>query len=161
MASGRLAMIVCLLGICFPALAFDRAAIVAQSCGGAAGMTEAANALTNGVATASKDDAAWAATLAGAAIDRTLKCGPSPVIASSGGVLNAATLEPAASGEGSSPLLSLKNRPLFETRAPPPACFQARRRASGARRSSPSSAAPDPCLRSSSRKPPKRRPTPG
>lgn len=115
MASGRLAMIVCLLGICFPALAFDRAAIVAQSCGGAAGMTEAANALTNGVATASKDDAAWAATLAGAAIDRTLKCGPSPVIASSGGVLNAATLEPAASGEGSSPLLSLKNRPLFET----------------------------------------------
>ncbi|GLK79730.1 urea ABC transporter permease subunit UrtB [Methylopila turkensis] len=98
-----------------PALALDRAAIVAQACGGPGSMTEAAAALTAGVATASKDDAAWAATLSGAAIERTLKCGSPPVIAAPAGARDAATLAPATSADGTSPLLSLKNRPLFET----------------------------------------------
>lgn len=108
------ALVVASILLVVPALALDRPVIVGQACGGPVAMTEAANALTAGVATASKEDAAWAATLAGAAIDRTLKCGAAPVIAAPSGALDAATLAPSASADGSSPLLSLKNRPLFE-----------------------------------------------
>ncbi len=98
------------------AAAFDRAAIASQVCGGAAGMTDAANAMLAGLVDATTDDARWAAALSGAAIDRSLKCGPQgPAIVASEGAVNAATLAPIAGSAGTSPLLSLKNRPLFET----------------------------------------------
>jgi urea transport system permease protein len=99
-----------------PAAAFDRAAIAGEACAGATGMTEAANALVVGLPAASKEDAAWAATLTGAAIDRALKCGAGgAAIETPRGSVNAATLQPGASGDGAAPVLSLKNRPLFET----------------------------------------------
>ncbi|TBN54780.1 urea ABC transporter permease subunit UrtB [Hansschlegelia quercus] len=102
---------------CGPAAAaFDRAAIAAQACGGAAGMTDAANAMAAGLVDASADDAKWTVALAGAAIDRGLKCGPGgAMIVRSEGAVNAVTLSPVDGGGGTSPLLSLKNRPLFET----------------------------------------------
>lgn len=74
-----------------PALAFDRGVVSSQVCAGAAGLGEAAGALTSGMAAASPDDAAWAAGLTGALLDKTLLC------------------------DGAAPVLSLKNRPLVET----------------------------------------------
>ncbi len=113
---GAVAGLFALLAACGPAAAFDRAAIAGQSCAGASGMTEAADALIAGAASASKEDAAWAAALAGAALDRTLKCGgAAPAIDTPQGPVDAVTLQPGAAGDGSAPLLSLKNRPLFET----------------------------------------------
>ena len=98
------------------AAAFDRAAIASQVCGGAAGMTDAANAMLAELVDATTDDARWAVALSGAAIDRSLKCGPQgPAIVAPEGAVNAATLAPVEGSVGTSPLLSLKNRPLFET----------------------------------------------
>jgi urea transport system permease protein len=76
--------------------AIDRADLVAKVCGDAAAMGEAGRALIRIAAEGSPEDRNWAATVVRAAIDRKLSCD--------------------ATGAGSrSPLLSLKNRALFET----------------------------------------------
>jgi urea transport system permease protein len=76
--------------------AIDRADLVSKVCGDAASMGEAGRALIRIAAEGSLEDRNWAAPIVRAAIDRKLSCD--------------------ATGAGSrSPLLSLKNRALFET----------------------------------------------
>ncbi len=94
-----------------------RADLVAKVCGDAAAMGEAGRALTHLAAEGSPDDRHWAATIARAVIDRKLSCDTTgAVVASAEGSLDASTRAQRSAGEGSrSPLLSLKNRALFET----------------------------------------------
>jgi urea transport system permease protein len=76
--------------------AIDRADLVSKACGDAASMGEAGRALIHIAAEGSLEDRNWAATIVRAAIDRKLSCD-------------------AASAGSRSPLLSLKNRAIFET----------------------------------------------
>jgi urea transport system permease protein len=76
--------------------AIDRADLVAKVCGDAAAMGEAGRTLIRIAAEGSPEDRNWAATIVRSAIDRKLSC--------------------SGAAEGNrSPLLSLKNRALFET----------------------------------------------
>jgi urea transport system permease protein len=94
----------CAIFICFLAAfagtrswateAVDRADLVSKICGDAAAMGEAGHALIRIAAEGSLEDRNWAATIVRSAIDRKLSCD--------------------ATGSRS-PLLSLKNRALFET----------------------------------------------
>jgi urea transport system permease protein len=75
-----------------PAQADERADLIGKVCGDAASMGDAGRALTQLAANGSPDDRNWAATITRSVIDRKLSC------------------------DGSrSPLLSLKNRAIFET----------------------------------------------
>jgi urea transport system permease protein len=95
----------------------DRNDLIGKVCGDAAAMGEAGRALTHLAAEGSPDDRHWAATIARAVIDRKLSCDATgAVVVSAEGSLDASTRAQRSAGEGSrSPLLSLKNRALFET----------------------------------------------
>jgi urea transport system permease protein len=99
------------------AAAEERAALIGKVCGDAAAMGDAGRALTGTAANGSADDRAWAASIVRALIDRKLSCGTGgAVIQLSQGSVDAASQQPREAGDGSrSPLLSLRNRALFET----------------------------------------------
>ncbi|MCK0207121.1 urea ABC transporter permease subunit UrtB [Starkeya koreensis] len=92
----------------------DRAALVQELCGDAGAMGKAGATLVTTAAAGSAEDREWAAPLARAAIDRKLACDEAGAMLDEGG-LDAVTRAPrAAAGTPRSPLLSLKNRPVFE-----------------------------------------------
>jgi len=95
----------------------ERADLIGKVCGDAAAMGDAGRALTRMAANGSSEDRGWAATIVRAAIDRRLSCdGAGAVVTSGEGSIDAATRAQRSAGDGSrSPLLSLKNRALFET----------------------------------------------
>src|ERR1700761_1394878 len=95
----------------------DRGALVGKICGDAAAMGDAGRALTGIAANGSVDDRAWAATIMRSVIDRKLACDTrGAVIPSPQGTVDASSQQPREAGDGSrSPLLSLRNRALFET----------------------------------------------
>jgi urea transport system permease protein len=95
----------------------QRADLIGKVCGDATAMGEAGRSLTRISADGSPDDRSWAALVARALIDRKLTCDAAgAVIASAVGSLDASTRLQRNIGEGSrSPLLSLRNRALFET----------------------------------------------
>lgn len=94
--------------------ALDRAALVQELCGDAGAMGRAGATLVATAASGGTEDRAWAAPLARAAIDRKLGCDEAGAVLDEGG-LDAVTRAPrAAAGTPGSPLLSLKNRPVFE-----------------------------------------------
>ena len=96
------------------AAGLDRAGLVQDLCGDAGAMGRAGAALTATAATGSDDERAWAAPLARAAIDRKLACDAAGAVLTEGG-LDALTRAPReAQGTPRSPLLSLKNRPVYE-----------------------------------------------
>ncbi|MEH2566708.1 urea ABC transporter permease subunit UrtB [Bradyrhizobium sp. AZCC 2289] len=98
------------------AAAEERADLISKVCGDAAAMGDAGRALTHISAHGSLDDRAWAASIARALIDRKLSCDASgAVVVAAEGSLDAATRVQRNAGEASrSPLLSLKNRAVFE-----------------------------------------------
>ena len=98
------------------AAAEERADLIGKVCGDAAAMGDAGRALTRISADGSLDDRAWAASIARALIDRKLSCDASgAVVVAAEGSLDAATRVQRNAGEASrSPLLSLKNRAVFE-----------------------------------------------
>jgi urea transport system permease protein len=94
-----------------------RADLIAKLCGDTASLGEAGRALTDIAADGSADERTWAAQVARAMIDRKLSCdaGGAGVITNEGS-LDVFTRAPRPLSEPSrSPLLSLKNRALFET----------------------------------------------
>jgi len=95
----------------------ERADLIGKVCGDATAMGEAGRSLTRIAADGSPDDRGWAALIARALIDRKLSCDATgAVMASAVGSLDASTGLQRNVGEGSrSPLLSLRNRALFET----------------------------------------------
>ena len=107
------------LAIALPSVAGaeERADLIGKVCGDAAAMGDAGRALTRMAANGSSEDRGWAATIVRAAIDRRLSCdGAGAVVTSGEGSIDAATRAQRSAGDGSrSPLLSLKNRALFET----------------------------------------------
>ena len=94
-----------------------RADLVAKLCGDAVSLSEAGRALTGIAADGSQEDRAWAAPIARALIDRKLSCDSAGALMTSSGTSHdAVTGASRSAGDGSrSPLLSLKNRGLFET----------------------------------------------
>lgn len=95
----------------------DRAGLVQNLCGNAGQMGEAATALTAVAAAGSDEDRAWAGPLARAAIDRKLACDDAGAVLDDGpsGGRDAVTRAPrAVAGSDRSPVLSLKNRAVFE-----------------------------------------------
>jgi urea transport system permease protein len=98
------------------AAAEERADLIGKVCSDAAAMGDAGRALTHISADGSLDDRAWAASIARALIDRKLSCDASgAVVVAAEGSLDAATRVQRNAGEASrSPLLSLKNRAVFE-----------------------------------------------
>ena len=107
------------LAIALPSVAGaeERADLIGKVCGDAAAMGDAGRALTRMAANGSSEDRGWAAMIVRAAIDRRLSCdGAGAVVTSGEGSIDAATRAQRSAGDGSrSPLLSLKNRALFET----------------------------------------------
>jgi urea transport system permease protein len=99
------------------ARADERADLIGKLCGDASAMGEAGRALTRIAAEGAPDDRAWAAQNVRALIDRKFSCDAAGgVIASADGSVDAATRAARSAGDGSrSPLLSLKNRAVFET----------------------------------------------
>ncbi|MFD2032671.1 hypothetical protein ACFSKM_24985 [Ancylobacter dichloromethanicus] len=96
------------------AQALDRAGLVQELCGDAGAMGRAGATLAATAAAGSDEDRAWAAPLARAAIDRKLGCDETGAVLEEGG-LDAVTRTPrAATGTPRAPLLSLRNRPVFE-----------------------------------------------
>lgn len=96
------------------AQALDRAGLIGNLCGNASAMGEAAAALTGLALSNSAEERAWAAPLARAVIERKLACEEAGATLSDSGV-DALTREPrAAAGETRSPVLSLKNRAVYE-----------------------------------------------
>ncbi|WAC25637.1 urea ABC transporter permease subunit UrtB [Ancylobacter sp. SL191] len=92
----------------------DRAGLVQELCGDAAAMGRAGTALIATAASGSAEDRAFAAPLARAVIDRKLGCDDAGAVLDEGG-RDAVTRTPrAVAGTPRSPLLSLKNRPVFE-----------------------------------------------
>jgi urea transport system permease protein len=101
-----------------PSLAAEppRADLIANLCGDTASLGEAGRALTEVAANGAAEERAWAAQVARAMIDRKLTCDANgAVVISNEGSLDVFTHAPRPLGEPSrSPLLSLKNRALFE-----------------------------------------------
>jgi urea transport system permease protein len=112
---------VCIAAACVPsrspAAEAERADLIGKLCGDATALGEAARALTGIAAGGAQDERAWAASVARAVVDRKLSCDATgAVVVANEGSLDVFTRAPRAAGEGSrSPLLSLKNRALFET----------------------------------------------
>jgi len=95
-----------------------RDALVAQLCGDAASMLDGGNVLIS-LSAADKAEIAWAQKLASAIINRQFTCsadGASAAIAiSASAAVDAVTGEPrSVPGDGRKPVLSLKNRAVFE-----------------------------------------------
>jgi urea transport system permease protein len=106
-----------LLILC-PSAAFadERADLIGKLCGDTAAMGDAGRALTRIAADGSSDDRSWAAQIVRAVIDRKLSCDTSgAVVTSADGSFDATTRARRSAGDGGrSPLLSLKNRAIFE-----------------------------------------------
>jgi urea transport system permease protein len=102
---------------CSTARAEERADLIGKVCGDAAAMGEAGRAMTGIAAEGSPDDRAWAALIARSVMDRKLSCDArGAVVASADGSVDALTRAARSAADGSrSPLLSLKNRAVFET----------------------------------------------
>lgn len=97
--------------------ALDRAALVGELCGDAGAIGRAGAALVAAAAGGSEEERTWAAPLARAAIERKLACDEAGAVLEEGG-LDAVTRAPReAAGTPRAPLLSLKNRPVFELAA--------------------------------------------
>jgi urea transport system permease protein len=111
--------VVTALAIARPSLAAvdERTDLIGKVCGDAMAMGEAGRAFVKIAAEGSPDDRAWATLITRAVIDRKLSCDATgAVIASADGSFDASTRAQRNPGDGSrSPLLSLKNRALFET----------------------------------------------
>jgi len=117
-----LVAVVFVVAACAPTLlsaaeATDRAELIGKLCGDTASLGDAGRALTGIAADGSPDDRAWAAQLARAVIDRKLTCdAKGAAVVLSEGSLDALSRTPRTVSEaGRTPLLSLKNRALFET----------------------------------------------
>ncbi|WOK17659.1 MULTISPECIES: urea ABC transporter permease subunit UrtB [Rhodopseudomonas] len=95
----------------------QRADLLGKLCGDTASLGDAGRILTSLAADGSRDDRLWAAPIARAVIDRKLRCDASGAVLVSGEkTLDVLTQAPRMPTEPSrSPLLSLKNRGLFET----------------------------------------------
>ncbi len=100
-----------------PAAEVQRADLIGKLCGDGTSLGDAGRALTGIAADGSSDERVWAARLARAVIDRKLSCDANgAVMISSEGSLDAVTHAQRTAAEGSrSPLLSLKNRAVFDT----------------------------------------------
>jgi urea transport system permease protein len=94
----------------------QRADLIGKLCGDTAALGEAARALTGMAADGSVEDRVWAAPIARAVFDRKLNCDANGAVVVLGDrSLDVFTQQPRTATEGShSPLLSLKNRGLFE-----------------------------------------------
>lgn len=102
-----------LLALPVEAAPLDRPALIAQLCGNAGAMGEAGTALLGIAATGSEEDRAWAAELPKALIDKKLACDDAGAVL---GDLDAVTRAPRTAPEAArTPVLSLKNRAVFET----------------------------------------------
>ncbi|TCK23620.1 amino acid/amide ABC transporter membrane protein 1 (HAAT family) [Ancylobacter aquaticus] len=96
------------------AQALDRAGLIGNLCGNAGAMGEAASVLTGLAMSGDDADRAFAAPLARAVIDRKLACDDAGAVLTESG-LDAVTRTPrAAAGEARTPVLSLKNRAVYE-----------------------------------------------
>ncbi|WP_018388315.1 urea ABC transporter permease subunit UrtB [Ancylobacter sp. FA202] len=92
----------------------DRAGLIANLCGNAGAMGEAAAVLTGLAMSGDAADRAFAVPLARAVIDRKLACDDAGAVLTESG-LDAVTRAPrAAAGEPRTPVLSLKNRATYE-----------------------------------------------
>ncbi|RZN36470.1 urea ABC transporter permease subunit UrtB [Bradyrhizobium sp. Leo121] len=102
---------------CSTAYAMERADLIGKVCGDAAAMGEAGRAMIDIAAEGSPDDRAWAAPIARSVMDRKLSCDATgAVVASADGSVDALTRAARSAADGSRlPLLSLKNRAVFET----------------------------------------------
>lgn len=96
------------------AAGLDRAGLVQEMCGDAGAMGKAGATLTAIAASGSDDDRAFAAPLARAAIDRKFACDDAGAVLTEGGLDAVSRAPREAQGTPRSPLLSLKNRPVFE-----------------------------------------------
>src|SRR5260370_36023113 len=109
------------IAACAPSLSMaaeaDRADLIGKLCGDATSLGDGGRALTGIAADGSPDERAWAAVVARAVLDRKLSCdSKGAVVVSSEGSLDVFThAQRTASEQSRSPLLSLKNRALFET----------------------------------------------
>jgi urea transport system permease protein len=109
------------IAACAPSLPMaaeaERTDLIGKLCGDTTSLGDAGRGLTGIAADGSVDDRTWAAPVARAVIDRKLSCdGKGAVVISSEGSLDVFTHAQRPVSEGSrSPLLSLKNRALFET----------------------------------------------
>eukprot|EP01037_Dinobryon_pediforme_P017494 gene17494-17690_t len=97
----------------------DRKAVLANMCGDAGQMATAAQQFMAIAGQDNSDDVAWSHQILDAVLSRTLACSDTLINLQTGSaVVDAATLKPAvAVAESRSPVLSLKNRPLFEVAA--------------------------------------------
>jgi urea transport system permease protein len=95
----------------------ERADLITRLCGEAPSLGDAGRALIGIAVDGSQDDRIWAGPIARAMIDRKLTCDANgAVLISTDGSLDALSRATRNAGEGSrSPLLSLRNRALFET----------------------------------------------
>jgi urea transport system permease protein len=110
-----------LIAACAPSMlsaaeAAARAALIGKLCGDSTSLGDAGRALSGIAAEGSTDERAWAAPIGRAVIDRKLFCDASgAVIVSGERSLDLLSGEPRTAGEGArTPLLSLRNRALFE-----------------------------------------------
>jgi urea transport system permease protein len=109
------------IAACAPSLSMageaERADLIGKLCGDTTSLGDGGRALTGIAANGSPDERAWAALIARAVLDRKLSCdSKGAVVVSSEGSLDVFThAQRTASEESRSPLLSLKNRALFET----------------------------------------------
>jgi urea transport system permease protein len=109
------------IAACAPSLSMaaeaERADLIGKLCGDTTSLGDGGRALTGIAADGSPDERAWAALIARAVLDRKLSCdSKGAVVISSEGSLDVFThAQRPASEESRLPLLSLKNRALFET----------------------------------------------
>jgi urea transport system permease protein len=109
------------IAACAPSLSMaaeaERADLIGKLCGDTTSLGDGGRALTGIAADGSPDERAWAALIARAVLDRKLSCdSKGAVVISSEGSLDVfAHAQRTASEENRLPLLSLKNRALFET----------------------------------------------
>ncbi|MGA0564403.1 urea ABC transporter permease subunit UrtB [Ancylobacter sp. VNQ12] len=96
------------------AAGLDRTGLVQEMCGDASAMGRAGATLIAIAASGSDDDRAFAAPLARAMIDRQLACDDAGAVLAEGGLDAGSRTPREAVGAPRSPLLSLKNRPVFE-----------------------------------------------
>lgn len=102
-----------LLALPVAAAPLDRPALVAQLCGNASAMGEAGATLLGIAATGSAEDRSWASPLARALIDKKLACDDTGAVL---GDVDAVTRAPRVAPDSArTPVLSLKNRAVFET----------------------------------------------
>ncbi|MBS7538133.1 urea ABC transporter permease subunit UrtB [Ancylobacter lacus] len=115
----RLPLLIAGLLIAAPACAAGaepaaRAALVEKLCGNAGQMGEAAAALSTLAASGTPEEIGWAAPLARAALDKTLACDDTGAVLAATGT-DAVTRAPRAPApDARTPVLSLKNRAVFE-----------------------------------------------